>query len=294
MNFMLIDDDETIRIMLQDIIEDEDLGIIIDSRSSAEDLSVEMLQLKKIDILIIDFLMPGRDGIDAVKALKGFNGRIIMLSQAEDKDIIAKAYKAGISSYISKPLNRIEVTSVIRDNIENLKLRAFAEGIQTSLQRTFSNSHALPMSESPHQVYVMCKRGSVILHDMGIHAETGSRDILAILDVLDEANAASLPSLKQLFAQVAAKRGLPEDKESKAIEQRIRWAIFQAMTNIANMGIVDFASPSFGEYSMHYFDPAEIRSLMNDLEQGIRPQISRCHINTKKFLLALLMECQQK
>lgn len=133
MNFMLIDDDETIRIMLQDIIEDEDLGIIIDSRSSAEDLSVEMLQLKKIDILIIDFLMPGRDGIDAVKALKGFNGRIIMLSQAEDKDIIAKAYKAGISSYISKPLNRIEVTSVIRDNIENLKLRAFAEGIQTSL-----------------------------------------------------------------------------------------------------------------------------------------------------------------
>lgn len=55
MNFMLIDDDETIRIMLQDIIEDEDLGIIIDSRSSAEDLSVEMLQLKKIDILIIDF-----------------------------------------------------------------------------------------------------------------------------------------------------------------------------------------------------------------------------------------------
>jgi two-component system response regulator YcbB len=52
---MLIDDDEAIRMMLQDIIEDYELGTVSQSLPSAVDLSAA--QLSAIDILIIDLLI---------------------------------------------------------------------------------------------------------------------------------------------------------------------------------------------------------------------------------------------
>ena len=54
MNIMLIDDDDAVRMMLQDIIEDYDLGDVTASLPSALELSSEMLQHQHIDILIID------------------------------------------------------------------------------------------------------------------------------------------------------------------------------------------------------------------------------------------------
>ena len=73
MKIMLIDDDEAIRMMLQDIIEDYNLGEVAVSLDSAATLNNGLLALHHIDILIIDMLMPGIDGIEAVtKIKKGF------------------------------------------------------------------------------------------------------------------------------------------------------------------------------------------------------------------------------
>ena len=134
MNIMLIDDDEAIRMMLQDIIEDYELGTVSQSLPSAADLT--MAQLTSIDILIIDMLMPGIDGIEAVRRLKGgFAGKIIMLSQVESKDMVGKAYENGIDYYITKPLNRNEIVSVLRSVSEHLRLESFAHNLQNSLQK---------------------------------------------------------------------------------------------------------------------------------------------------------------
>ena len=70
MKIMLIDDDEAIRMMLQDIIEDYNLGEVAVSLDSAATLNNGLLALHHIDILIIDMLMPGIDGIEAVTKIK--------------------------------------------------------------------------------------------------------------------------------------------------------------------------------------------------------------------------------
>ena len=54
MKIMLIDDDEAIRMMLQDIIEDYNLGEVAVSLDSAATLNNGLLALHHIDILIID------------------------------------------------------------------------------------------------------------------------------------------------------------------------------------------------------------------------------------------------
>jgi two-component system response regulator YcbB len=103
---MIIDDDEAVRLMLQDIIEDYDLGEVVASWESAHDLDNRILSVEQVDILIIDMLMPGLDGIKAAAGIrKDFAGKIIMLSQVESKDLVGRAYEHGIDYYITKPLN---------------------------------------------------------------------------------------------------------------------------------------------------------------------------------------------
>ena len=165
MNIMLIDDDDAVRMMLQDIIEDYELGTIVQSLDSAVSLDNSLLSQNQIDILIIDILMPG------------INGKIIMLSQVESKELVGKAYADGVDSYITKPLNRNEIVSVIRNTIEHLKLAAFAQNLQNSL------SHLTPMAKpvSPQEKSGLKKRGETILKDLGIANAPGASDLLAIL-----------------------------------------------------------------------------------------------------------------
>lgn len=125
MNIMLIDDDEAIRDMLQDIIEDYELGTVVASLPSAATLTTTELVARHIDLLIIDMLMPDCDGIDSVRRFQDFPGKIIMISQVDSKDLIGKAYESGVYSYITKPLNRNEIVSVLRSVEEYCRLLMF-------------------------------------------------------------------------------------------------------------------------------------------------------------------------
>ncbi len=109
--------------MLAQIIEDEDLGEVIGEAEDGLSLEQQMVILKNIDILFIDLLMPNQDGIKTIRQIKpSFKGKIIMVSQVESKELIAEAYSLGVEYYIIKPINRIEVLTVVRKVIERIRL----------------------------------------------------------------------------------------------------------------------------------------------------------------------------
>lgn len=163
MNIMLIDDDEAIRDMLQDIIEDYELGTVVASLPSAATLTTTELVARHIDLLIIDMLMPDCDGIDSVRRFHDFPGKIIMISQVDSKDLIGKAYESGVYSYITKPLNRNEIVSVLRSVEEYIRLERFAHTLQNTLQTTLNPAVAVaPAKEvTPQQKAPRCSRSSV-------------------------------------------------------------------------------------------------------------------------------------
>ena len=80
------------------------------------------LPLINPDIVIVDLLMPEIDGITFVKRARSYAPDLtfIMLSQVASKDMIADAYSAGIEFYIHKPINSIEVESILRKVSESL------------------------------------------------------------------------------------------------------------------------------------------------------------------------------
>jgi len=279
MNILLIDDDEAIRMMLQDIIEDYNLGEVVASLPSAADLTNSLLALHHVDIL-----MPGIDGIAAVSQIKkDFAGKIIMLSQVESKDLVGKAYEQGVNYYITKPLNRNEIVSVIKNVSEHLRLESFAHNLQSSLASLTPQSMAAPApAPSPAQ------KGTALLQELGIANAPGAQDLLDIISYLTR-HPGMNPSLKQLFTNVASERPATSDapREAKAMEQRLRRTIYQAHVHLATLGAVDYTNPRFEEYAPVYFDYSDIRNTMRLIENDEKPSLSQVHINTKKFIFAL-------
>ena len=284
MNILLIDDDEAIRMMLQDIIEDYNLGEVVASLPSAAELTNSLLALHHVDILIIDMLMPGIDGIAAVSQIKkDFAGKIIMLSQVESKDLVGKAYEQGVNYYITKPLNRNEIVSVIKNVSEHLRLESFAQNLQSSLASLTPQTMAAPApAPSPAQ------KGTALLQELGIANAPGAQDLLDIISYLTR-HPGMNPSLKQLFTNVASERPATSDapREAKAMEQRLRRTIYQAHVHLATLGAVDYTNPRFEEYAPIYFDYSDIRNTMRLIENDEKPSLSQVHINTKKFIFAL-------
>ena len=297
MRFMIVDDDKAVRCMLQDIIEDYNLGEVVDLLDTAIDIDNDCLLLKKIDILIIDMLMPVRDGMQTVKAIKqNFDGKIIMLSQVEDKEMVGNAYSLGVDYYITKPINRNEVIGVIKAVSEHTCLKNFVNNIKNDLHMVLppeqKNSKVLDNNS-----FAIIEHGNAILRDLGIDGESGSQDMLMILRWLGKNinnKIDDFPPLKTIFTQLVSEKGSKEiSKETKAIEQRLRRTIFQALMNIASMGIVDCSNPKFDDYASRYFDLAEVYVLMRKLENNEKPLISHVHINSKKFIRTLYIESRK-
>ncbi|OJT58948.1 response regulator [Bacillus altitudinis] len=306
MRFFIADDDRAIRSILGQIIEDEDLGEVVDEADDGIGLEAHSLNLKKVDILLIDLLMPARDGIQTIRHIHPeFKGKVIMISQVEAKEMMAEAYELGIEYYIHKPVNRIEIVSVIRKVMERIKLEKSIYDIQASLR------HVLPLEPViSHETGTGSKRrtmkeaGEFLLSELGIVGESGSKDLLEILIYLHETQTANshevnFPPLKQLFIKTAERKlghgaaDVEVMREVKAAEQRIRRAIHHSLNHFASLGLTDFSNPKFEHYASKFFDFTDVSQRMKEMQKTSSSAGSTGRVNTKKFVQIFYFEAKQ-
>lgn len=303
MNYFIIDDDPAIRAMLTDMIEDEDLGNVVGEAEDGEFVDNGLLSLKKADIVLIDLLMPIRDGIETVRALSdGFQGKFVMISQVETKELIGEAYSLGVEYYITKPLNRLEIAGILKRVNERVLLEQSIRGIQESLTLFTGRPHSSVMPSS-YTKNIM-EAGRSLISDLGMIGEGGSEDLLRMLGFLQYerqrlGSGYTFPPLKEIFAGIAAEK-LGEQakeadiqKEMKASEQRVRRALYQALIHIASLGLTDYTNPKFEAYSSTFFDFSEVRKKMLELESQHEKNVTQSRINMKKFVQALFMQARQ-
>lgn len=284
LNFMLIDDDDAIRFMLEDIIIDYDLGNVISSLESAKILIEDenFLQRNDIDILIIDMMMPEIGGLEVVARISGyFQGQIIILSHIEDKQLIGKAYDNGVNYYITKPINRNEFLGVIRSVSEHMQLKKVVRSLNNTINAVLQpQKNIMPKNNNDLES---------ILHELGIASMTEIKDFTDIMSYIKrQSTCDGFPNLKSIFAGVAEERNTAcPQKEIKALEQRIRRSVFSAMNSVASMGILDYTNPKFEEFASWYFDYSDICHIMTIIKKGDKTKTSNVRINIKKFLQAL-------
>ncbi|MFC4766236.1 response regulator [Effusibacillus consociatus] len=298
LRFFLIEDDAAIRKMLERIISDSGLGEVAGQADDGLHVSVD--QLHDVDVVLIDLLMPGQDGIETMKKLQaeGFTGRFIMISQVENKEMIGEAYLHGVDTFIQKPVNRFEVLSVLKRVADHLSLAASLKSIRKSLQ-ILDEKEADPFRND--SASALEKKVRHLLLQLGIAGEAGAPDLLLIMRWLMQEEQKGralpeLPQLKELYLQVLRKFQDIQDenelqKEVRAMEQRIRRMVLQAFTNLASLGLTDYANPTFEHFAPRLFDFQDIRMRMQELENDEKTTKSR--INVRKFLSAFYMEVKQ-
>jgi diguanylate cyclase (GGDEF)-like protein len=112
---LIVDDDPVVRSLMRDALEDE--GFAVDE---AED-GVEALMSCAEDVpalLVVDAVMPRMDGFALCRELRRQPATahvpILMATGLEDHASIAKAYEAGATDFIAKPLNWLILNHRIR------------------------------------------------------------------------------------------------------------------------------------------------------------------------------------
>jgi len=303
LRYFITDDDPAIRMMLAQIIENEDLGHVVGEAEDGYYVDSQLLAAKEADVLLIDLLMPIRDGIETVRQLAGsFAGKIVMISQVEDKDMIGSAYALGIEYYITKPINRLEVIGVLQRVSQRMKLEHSIQDIQRSLSGLGIRHNN--REEQPYTAKSIVTPGNYLLSELGMIGESGCKDLLDMLEVLyaqDKENALEqgFPSLQLLFRLVAEKKLGPAagqqalGKEMKAAEQRMRRAIVQALNHLASLGLTDYSNTKFENYASKFFEFTEVRKKMLELENNVSPSKSGVKLNMKKFVQVLFLEAKQ-
>lgn len=273
MKLFIIEDDISVIGVLEDIVEGSGLGSLCgDTGDGPPDLD-QILSLDP-DLILIDLLMPGKDGIQIVRELKerGCGAKFIMISQVSAKEMIAKAYTAGVEFFIQKPINLIEVRQVI----SNVKSQIENERALKTIQSVFAGREAPASRPDPAQL--RRRKLTHILSQLGMAGEKGSKDIIDLcLILLEEGGNVSQTGVSALCARLP---GPP-----KSTEQRIRRAVERGLSHIASLGLEDYNNEYFLRYATRLFPFHEVRAEMA-FQQGKGP---RGKASLKKFLDGLII-----
>ncbi len=101
---LIVDDEQSMLTTLKDIL--EVMGYIIITASDGYK-AIELVKKDWIDLILMDFKMPGLNGVEALKEIKKINPAIktIFITAYYDQKILTKDLRDNISSICHKPLD---------------------------------------------------------------------------------------------------------------------------------------------------------------------------------------------
>ncbi|CAM3642660.1 DNA-binding domain-containing protein [Mesobacillus zeae] len=239
MNFYIVDDDLSIIMILQRIVE-EDMNSQVVGTSVSPKKALNELMLLNVDIVLVDLLMPELNGITLVEALCKVKPELkfIMISQVRDSELREDAYKAGIEFFIDKPINIFEVRTIVNRVKQSILMEQKLKNIQSLLGNPSDSNSSLNSDHFDE----MKKKVRSILGFLGITSEAGHTDILNICTIMIEQNISfNSINFNEQFAV--------DSHGKKIIFQRVRRAIKKGMVNIANLCEDDFENELTIEYT---------------------------------------------
>ncbi len=109
---LLVDDDDSIRWVLNETL--EDLGLQVTQTSAADD-AIKHLQNARFNLLISDVRMPGKSGIELLNLCQQQypDLPVVIMTAHSDLDSAVTAYTKGAFEYLPKPFDLDEVSEIV-------------------------------------------------------------------------------------------------------------------------------------------------------------------------------------
>lgn len=115
-NILLVEDEEVLRMLVVDVLEDEDHSI---DEAIDGDEAIDLLQKNEYDLVLLDYMMPGKTGLEVVQHIRKMNRnqdvKIMMLSAKSQQSDKERVLNAGANYFMAKPYSPIDLVKRVEE-----------------------------------------------------------------------------------------------------------------------------------------------------------------------------------
>jgi len=163
---LVVDDNEMNRDMLCRRLERQGHTVL-----QAEDgrKALEILESVKVDLVLLDILMPELDGLQTLELLKANKSHrytpVIMLSALDELDSVVRCIEIGAEDYLPKPFNPVLLNARINACLEKKRLRDQEQAYLEQLRAEREKSERLLLNILPKSIADRLKQGESTIAD---------------------------------------------------------------------------------------------------------------------------------
>ena len=118
-HILVVDDDDGIRSLVRQYLIDN--NFLVTTSNSAED-AAEKILIIKFDLIVLDIMMPGKNGLEFTQEYKEqINTPIILLTAKGEANERVEGLEVGADDYLPKPFEPKELTLRIRNILNKTK-----------------------------------------------------------------------------------------------------------------------------------------------------------------------------
>lgn len=105
---LLVEDEAAVVFIVSDLL--ESAGYVVETASDGE-RGLQLALSKRFDLLILDVMLPGRDGFEICHAVRerGFDGAVLMLTARGEVPDRVQGLRGGADDYLVKPFDSDEL-----------------------------------------------------------------------------------------------------------------------------------------------------------------------------------------
>lgn len=219
-NILMIDDNINLIGMVREYFKDnEDVDIAFEAHDGEEGINELNKNKDKIDLIILDLIMPNKDGIYVLNEMKkrGINKKVIVATSYNAAEVIREVSEFGVSYYILKPFDLSDLEKRIYD-----------------ITKKENNNKNIDFYTSNLQVAI-----TKMLHELGIPSHIkGYQYIREAVNIIFENPSVIGGITKELYPELA--------KKFNTTTSRVERAIRHAIEVSWNRGNLDFMEEIFG------------------------------------------------
>ena len=148
---LLVDDEASVRASLKVVLEPTHDVL---SASSAQE-GLELFRRESPDLILLDVVMPGMDGLTLLKTMRAEDARIpvIMLTGTKTVKTAVEAMKLGAADYLSKPFDVEELRLVVAKTLETDELAREIRHLRAQVATRYSFHNLIGKSPAMQDVY---------------------------------------------------------------------------------------------------------------------------------------------
>jgi two-component system, NarL family, response regulator LiaR len=115
---IVADDDPLVRRLIRDTLQRADVTVIAEASTGRE--AVELALFYRPDVVVMDYMMPEMDGIEATRRIYEHDPsiRVVLLTGAGDDELGLRGLRAGAAGYLSKEVELDSLPRALRGALE--------------------------------------------------------------------------------------------------------------------------------------------------------------------------------